>query len=114
MRVRERWFNGVAVIDVAGALSGAYPSPLKDAVCRMVRKGETRIIINLRGVAHVDSAGLGLLVACYTRATRADATIVLADATPRLYELLSMTKLLSIFDIFDTESEAIASFAVAA
>jgi anti-anti-sigma factor len=114
MLVRERLFNGVAVIEVAGALSGAYPSPLKEAVCRVVRRGETRIIVNLREVNAIDSAGLGLLVACYTRATRGDATIVLAEVRPRIYELLGVTNMLSIFAVFDTESEAIASFAVAA
>ena len=114
MRVRERYFNGVAVVEVAGALTGAYPSPLKEAVCRAVRRGESRIIVNLREVNAIDSAGLGVLVACYTRATRGDAAIVLAEVTPRIYELLGVTNLFSIFEVFDTESEAIASFAVAA
>jgi anti-sigma B factor antagonist len=114
MRVRERYFNGVAVIEVTGALTGAYPSPLKESVCRVVRRGELRIIVNLRDVNAIDSAGLGLLVASYTRATRADAAIVLTEVSPRLYELLGVTNLLSIFEVFDTESEAIASFAVAA
>ena len=114
MRASERWFNGVAVIDLSGTLTGAYPSPLKDAVCRMVRGGETRIVVNLREVSYIDSGGLGLLVACYTRASRADATIVLANPSPRIYELLLVTNLITIFDIFDSEAEAIASFAVAA
>lgn len=114
MRVGERWFNGVAVIDVAGGLTGSCPSLLKDALCRMVRAGETRIVINLRDVTSIDSSGLGLLVACYTRATRVDATIVLATPSPRIYELLMITNLISIFDVFDSDSEAIASFAVAA
>ena len=114
MRVAERWFNGVAVIDLAGVIMGAYPSPVKDAVCRMVRGGETRIVVNLSEVTYIDSGGLGQLVACYTRATRADATIVLANPSPRVYELLLVTNLMSIFDIFDSEAEAIASFAVAA
>ena len=114
MRVRERLFNGVAVIELVGALSGTYPCPLKEAVCRLVRRGESRIIVNLRDAEGIDSAGLGLLVACYTRATRADAAIVLAEVSPRIYELLCVTNLLSIFEVYDTESEAIASFAVAA
>lgn len=114
MRVAERWFNGVAVIDLTGTLTGEHPSPLKDAVCRMVRSGETHIVVNLRDVRSIDSGGLGLLVSCYTRATRADATIVLANASARIYELLLVTNLISIFDVFDSEPEAIASFAVAA
>lgn len=114
MGVRERWFNGVAVIDLGGMLTGSYPSQLKDAVCRMVRAGETRLVINLRDVTYIDSSGLGLLVACYTRATRSDATIVLANPSPRIYELLLITNLISIFHVFDSEAEAIASFAVAA
>ena len=114
MRVGERWFNGVAVIDVAGALTASCPNLLKNAVCRMVRGGESRIVINLREVPSIDSGGLGLLVACYTRATRAEATIVLAAPSPRIYELLAITNLISIFDVFDSDAEAIASFAVAA
>jgi anti-sigma B factor antagonist len=80
----------------------------------MVRGGETRIVVNLREVNYIDSGGLGLLVACYTRASRADATIVLATPSSRIYELLLVTNLITIFDIFDSEAEAIASFAVAA
>jgi anti-sigma B factor antagonist len=114
MRVGERWVNGVAVIDVAGAITAAYPSPLKDLVCKLVRRGDAGIVVNLRDVAYIDSSGLGLLVSCYTRATRGEVTIVLANASPRVYELLAVTNLLTIFDIYDSEADALASFAVAA
>jgi anti-sigma B factor antagonist len=114
MQVRERWMNEVAVIDVAGSVTGGHPSPLKEAVGKLVRLGVRRIILNLREVTYLDSAGLGELVSCYTRATHSDATIVLTDVGPRVHELLEMTNILTIFDIFDSEAEAIASVAVAA
>ena len=114
MRVGERWVNGVAIIDVAGAVTGSYPSPLKDVVCKLVRRGDANIVVNLQDVAYIDSAGLGLLVSCYTRASRGDATIVLASPRPRICELLAVTNLLTIFDVYDSEAEALASFPVAA
>lgn len=114
MQLRERWMNGVAVVDVAGSVTGGHPSPLKEGVGKLVRLGVRRIILNLREVTYLDSAGLGELVSCYTRATHNDATIVLANADQRVRDLLEMTNLLTIFDIFDSEADAIASFAVAA
>jgi anti-sigma B factor antagonist len=95
-------------------MTGVHPNPVKDAVCRRVRAGETRIVVNLGEASSIDSGGLGVLVACYTRATRADATIVLANPSSRVYELLRVTNLISIFTVFDSEADAIASFAVAA
>ena len=72
-------------------------------------------MLNLQGVTYVDSAGLGVLrVVLHTRATHADPTIALANASPRVYGVLSVTNLLTIFDLFDSESEATASLAPAA
>ena len=114
MHVRERWSKGVAIVDLAGTLTCLHPNALKDAVSKLVRRGEKHIVLNLRDVTYVDSGGLGLLVSCYTRATNAEATIALANASPRVYELLSVTNVLTIFDLFDSEAEAAASFAAAA
>jgi anti-sigma B factor antagonist len=114
MHVRERLSKGVAFIDISGTITCLYPNALKDAVSKLVRRGQKSIVLNLRDVTYVDSAGLGLLVSCYTRATHADATIALANASPRVYELLLVTNVLTIFDLFDSEAEAAASFAAAA
>jgi anti-sigma B factor antagonist len=114
MQVRERLTKGVAIVELVGTLTSLYPNVLKEVVGKLVRRGEKRIVLNLQGVTYVDSAGLGLLVSCYTRATHADATIALANASPRVYEVLSVTNLLTIFDLFDSESEATASLAPAA
>jgi anti-sigma B factor antagonist len=114
MLLKERTLNGATVIDVFGTLNATHPQRLKDLVSKVVRRGEKHIVLNLRGLEHSDSAGLGELVACYTRATDSDATIALADAKPRIRELLAVTNLLTIFNVFDCEADAIRSFAVAA
>lgn len=111
MLVTERILNGVAVLDVVGTLTGSEQGRVKKSVTNLVIRGDKRIVLNLRGLTFIDSVGLGELVSCYTRATRADATIALANVDPRVHYLLEVTKVLILFDTFDSEAAAAAGFA---
>jgi anti-sigma B factor antagonist len=114
MPLTERRVDGITIIDVAGTLTADDPNHLKDLVARVVRRGGKHIVLNFATLTYVDSAGLGELVSCYTRATRDDAIIALAHANARLQEQLELTRLLTIFDSYESEAAAIASFSTLA
>ena len=114
MQLNERRLNGVTIIDVAGRLTADSQRELKELVGQVVRRGDKRIVLNLAHLTYVDSAGLGELVACYTRATRDEAVIALANADHRVHAQLEMTRLLTIFDSYESEAAAIDSFAALA
>ena len=76
----------------------------------LVEKGTEKIVLNLEDVPYVDSAGLGEIVRCYTTVSRKNGELKLLHLTKRIHDLLSITKLLTVFDTYDTESEAVNSF----
>ena len=69
------------------------------------------ILLNLAGVAYMDSGGLGVLVRCSLGARKANGAVKLVNLTSRITDLLTITKLLTVFDTFDSEEKALASFA---
>lgn len=109
MQLGERQVNGITIVDVAGTLTAADPGRLREKVAQRVRRGEKHIVLNLQDLIYVDSAGLGELVACYTRIARAEGKIVLANTRGRVHDLLQMTNLLALFPSFDSEAAALAS-----
>ena len=72
-----------------------------------------KLVLNLREVAYIDSTALGEIIRAYTSVTRKGGTLKLLDVTTRVHELLVITRLLSVFDLFDAEAEAVKSFGVA-
>jgi anti-sigma B factor antagonist len=115
MQITERTIDGVTILDLEGKLAaGAGAELLRDKVTSIVFQGQTRVILNLAGVPYMDSSGLGELVRCSTAARKANGAVKLTGLTGRLLDLLAMTKLLTVFDTFDTEAQALASFAVTA
>jgi anti-sigma B factor antagonist len=115
MQLIERRVGNVAILDLAGRLTLTDdPGRLKKRMTRLVTQGVTNIILNLGELTYVDSSGLGELVACHTTAWRTGAQVKLANAGQRLQDLLVLTKLLTVFDAYDSEAEALASFAMAA
>jgi anti-sigma B factor antagonist len=113
MQLTERRVGDVTILDLTGRLTLAeHADRLKEKIGKLVFRGETRILINLADVQTIDSSGLGELVACYTTAWRHGATVKLANAGRRIQDLLVLTKLLTIFDAYDSEAAAVDSFAV--
>jgi anti-sigma B factor antagonist len=108
MELEERSEGAVAVVDVRGKLvSGDDSGRLKDKVNSLILQGRRRIILNLSDVPYIDSTGLGELVAVHATVFRQGGQVVLVKLTARVQDLLAICRLLTVFDVFDTESEAL-------
>jgi anti-sigma B factor antagonist len=110
MQIEERTVGGVKVLDVKGqVIQGDLL--LKDKVNSVISQGHKRILINMGDVSYVDSAGLGELVGAYTTVTRGGGKLKLANVTKKTHDLLTITKLVTVFETYESEQEAIKSFA---
>ncbi len=106
--------DGILVVDCSGRiLFGEESSLLRDTV-KKVLSDYKRIVLNLGEVDYIDSGGLGILVELRTSAQRAGGTIKLTSLTKRVSDLLQITKLLTVFDVYNSEAEAVESFRKAA
>ena len=115
MQIEERAVGDVVVLDLKGRVTlGDGDELLKDKVNSIVNRGFKKIVLNLAEVPYVDSAGLGEIVRTYTTVSRQGGSLKLLNLTKRISDLLSITKLLTVFETFDTESEAIKSFQASA
>ena len=102
--------DGIIVVDCAGRIIfGDETAALRDQVRGLISEGG-RIILNLADVTYIDSGGLGTLVALYTTARNANASIKLARLTQRVGDLLQVTKLLTVFEVYNSEEEAVQSY----
>jgi len=111
MQIEERTVDGVTVLDLKGKMTlGEGDELLKDKVNSLMNQGRTKILLNLGGVPYIDSAGLGEIVRTYTTVSRQSGTMKLVNLTKRITDLLAITKLLTVFETFDNESEAIKSY----
>jgi anti-sigma B factor antagonist len=115
MHITERTAKDIKILDLEGKLTiGDGAELLRDKVASIAFQGHTKIILNLAGVPYMDSGGLGQLVRCSMAAQKANGSVKLIGLTSRITDLLTITKLANVFDTFDTEQEAIASFPVTA
>jgi anti-sigma B factor antagonist len=111
MKIVEREVGGVTILDLQGRiLIGEGIDALRDAVGKLVESGKTKILLNLAEVPYVDSAGLGEIVRCYTTVSRKSGRLKLVNLTAKIRDLLSITKLLTVFETYDTEDQAVKSF----
>ena len=102
--------DGIVVADCSGRIVfGEETAELRDRIRALISKG-SRIVLNLADVTYIDSGGLGTLVALYTTAQNAGGSVKLANLTQRVGDLLQVTKLLTVFDVYDSEEKAIQSF----
>jgi anti-sigma B factor antagonist len=102
--------NGIVVVDGAGRIVfGEETAELRDRVRGLLSQG-SRVVLNLGNITYIDSGGLGTLVALYTTAQNSGGSIKLARLTPRVGDLLQVTKLLTVFDVYNSEEEAVQSF----
>ncbi len=111
MQIAERSAGNVTVLDLTGQITFTQGDQLfKDKIHSLIHQGQKNILVNMAGVTHVDSAGLGELVAAYTTVTKAGGSMKLVNLTKRLTDLLAITKLLTVFDTFDNEKDALTQF----
>jgi anti-sigma B factor antagonist len=111
MDIAERTVSDVTVLDLKGKMTlGEGDELLKDKINSLLQQGKKKLVLNLEGVPYIDSAGLGEIVRTYTTVSRQGGSLKLLNLTKRIEDLLSITKLLTVFETFDTEAEAIQSF----
>ena len=115
MQITERTVGDVMVLDVKGKITlGEGDEMLKDKVNSLVNQGQRKIVLNLADVPYLDSAGLGEVVRAYTTVSRQGGSLKLLNLTKRITDLLSITKLLTVFDTFESENDAVRSFSASA
>ena len=111
MEIVERTVNDVTVLDLKGKMTlGEGDELLKDKINSLLASGKKRLLLNLEGVPYIDSAGLGEVVRTYTTVSRQGGSLKLLNLTKRIEDLLSITKLLTVFDTYDNEAEAVKSY----
>ena len=110
LKLTTRIVQGILVVNCDGRIVfGEESAELRDTVKRLLT-GTKQLVLNLGGVTYIDSGGLGTLVSLYTTAHNAGGAVKLSNLTQRVGDLLQVTKLLTVFEVFPTEEEAIQSF----
>lgn len=111
MTIDKRRIDDVTILDLQGKLTiGDGAELLRDTVSSIVFQGDRKILLNLGGVPYMDSGGLGELVRCSMALRKAEGAVKLLNVNGRTADLMAMTKLLNVFDTFDNEAAAVASF----
>jgi len=111
LSISERRVGNVTILDLKGQVRmGGGAVELHKAIGCLLDEGKTQILLNLSEVTHIDSSGLGELVASHISVGKKGGEIKLSHLTERLRELMTITKLLTVFDVHDNESEAVAGF----
>jgi len=109
--IRQRQAGDVAVLDLSGEVRiGDSATALRGAIRGLVAGGNQKILLNLAGVKYIDSSGIGELIANYTTVGRGGGQLKLLNLTDKVQDLLVITKLLTVFDVYENEAEALSSF----
>ena len=112
VKLTTRQVGDVSVVDVAGRITlGEGSSTLRDSLRELVVKGNKKVLLNLGQVSYIDSSGIGELVSAFTSVTNGGGQLKLLNLTKRVTDLLQITKLYTVFEIFDDEAKAVRSFA---
>ncbi|HJT29550.1 MAG TPA: STAS domain-containing protein [Pyrinomonadaceae bacterium] len=111
LNINERQAGDVTVLDMSGKITiGEGSVALRTAIRRLLEEGKKRILLNLSGVSYVDSSGIGELVSSYTAINKEGGQLKLLNLTQKIQDLLTITKLLTVFDVYDNETEALNSY----
>ena len=111
MKFSTRKVGSVAVLDIEGKiLLGEGDVEIKQAVDELLDKGQKHILLNMAKVPYIDSAGLGEIIRCYTAMRRRGGNLKLLAPNQRLVDLLTITKLVNVFDWYNDEAAAVTSF----
>jgi anti-sigma B factor antagonist len=115
MQIDERTIGDVLILDIKGRITlGEGDELLKDKVNSLLNQGLKKIVLNLAEVPYIDSAGLGEVVRTYTTVSRQGGQLKLVNLTKRITDLLAITKLLTVFETFESENDAVQSFSASA
>ena len=111
LNINERQAGDVTVLDMSGKITiGEGSVSLRSAIRRLLEEGKKRILLNLSAVSYIDSSGIGELVSSYTAINKEGGQLKLLNLTQKIKDLLTITKLLTVFDVYDSEADALNSF----
>jgi anti-sigma B factor antagonist len=111
MRVNVRQREGVTILDLKGKITiGVGDVALRDAIHQALNAGAAKILVNLEDVSTIDSSGVGELVSAYTTVTNRSGKLKLMNLPPKVADILQITQLITVFDVFDDEEEALRGF----
>ena len=112
LKMTNREVDGVAVVALDGRIVlGEESNALREKVKSLIAEGKKKVVLNMANITFIDSAGLGTLVAAHHSAKSQGAALKLAHLGAKFQEVLQITKLLTVFDVYNSEAEAVASFA---
>ena len=111
LNINERQAGDVTILDMSGKITiGEGSVALRTAIRRLLEEGKKRILLNLAGVSYIDSSGIGELVSSFTAINKEGGNLKLLNLTQKIKDLLTITKLLTVLDVYDTEAQALNSF----
>jgi anti-sigma B factor antagonist len=111
LNMKERQSGDVTILDMDGKITiGEGSVALRSAIRRLLEEGKKKVLLNLAGVGYIDSSGIGELVSSYTAINKEGGQLKLLNLTQKLQDLLTITKLLTVFDVYESESEALNGF----
>ena len=111
LNINQRQAGDVTILDMDGEVRiGDSSTALRSSIRNLVAGGNNKILLNLAGVTHIDSSGLGELISSYVTLSNKGGQIKLVHLTERLQDIMTITKLLTVFDVYDNEADALASF----
>jgi anti-sigma B factor antagonist len=111
LNISERQAGDITILDMDGKVTiGEGSVALRSAIRRLLGEGKSKILLNLGQVGYVDSSGIGELVSSFTAVNKEGGTLKLLNLTQKIQDLLAITKLLTVFDVFDNEGDALSSY----
>jgi len=111
INISERQAGDVTILDLDGKVTiGEGSVALRNAIRRLLGEGKNKILLNLGGVGYIDSSGIGELVSSFTAVNKEGGVLKLLNLTQKIQDLLAITKLLTVFDVFESEAEALSSY----
>lgn len=111
MKTKIRKADNVSILDLKGRITiGAGDVMLRDHINRVLEQGERSILLNMADVTYIDSSGMGELISSYTSVTKRDGKLKLLNLPAKIRDLLQITQLITIFEVYDNETEAVRSF----
>jgi anti-sigma B factor antagonist len=111
INISERQAGDVTILDLEGKVTiGEGSVALRSSIRRLLGEGKNKILLNLGKVGYIDSSGIGELVSSFTAVNKEGGSLRLLNLTQKIQDLLAITKLLTVFDVYDEEAEALASF----
>ena len=111
MDMSKRQVGDVTILDLKGRITiGSGDMQLRFAVQEVMNSGATKVLINMQNVSTIDSSGIGELVSAYTTATNRGAKLKLINLPAKVADILTITQLITVFDVYDSEDEGVSSF----